>query len=767
MLKNGGFERWHQWDPSNQEPDWWVYEVFESVPCAGGRTQMPELVHKSQGELPQDDWHFIVEGEWCLKLFAGGRPFSARLYQEVSGLEVGVAYRFSIHVYNDTFDWVGRKVAPLDNEKDEERAASFRLFAVPPGDYVSDDERGVWFDERNFPGYDGDYTKWYLAHHDLTYEFVATSETMELGFEVWHPWGIANNGWFIDDAKLERISEPVEPPTPYEYPVIEKGTKVGTHNIYANNTKSFASELAGSGAGFSVIKAVDDFGWLDGYNGDAIVVARRTWPGGEGCGNIFEMNCAAQAEIAIDRILEKIEDDPHLTEVVDYWEPYNEPDPPGAEGYAKLSELMIATMDVAEEYGLKLALFSLNAGTPEWDEMEAMVDSGVFERAREGGHVLALHEGTFTTHDPKQYWGDTIPGSPEVDGAGALNFRYRFLYHLMDEPIPLIVTEWYCGDEQSASTERLLNAIKWYDGEASKDHYVLGFCPFTLGPCSGWGHTDYERVYENGLLDYIIDVKERENVAPEEKPVGPRVDYTRIYNVIPADTPVEEAVEIFREVWAKNPQTVGPSYDDAGIGDLSDKTAVLWNIEDHEAYIAFYDEHYDGTKVEFKLNQEPEPSWATYLMAQGDPEWGNHVYADGRCYTLRGQGCFISCCAMAMRILGIDEEATPLTVDQTLGSAGYSDRCMLLHSAMREKLGLEIEYVGHAFQARQWMDEGNIIFIEVAPSSLMHFVVGVEYNDDGDFLVLDPWKNKVDWLSNLYDGAESFRLISPVEEPPF
>ena len=775
MLKNGSFEGgWRQWDPSNQEPKHWTYEVFEGVPCAGGETEFPELVHKSVDELPKKDWHFIRGGDWCLKLFAGGRPFSARLYQVVDGLVPGEAYEFSIHVYNDTFDWEGKKVAPSDNDLEEDRAASIRLFASTPGGYVSDDGCGEWFDERNFPGYDGDYTKWYLAHHDLTYKFVAVSEEMEIGFEVWHPWGIANNGWFIDDAKLELIGEPEDPPSPsgpYEYPVVERGSKVGTHNIYANNTVNFARELAGSGAGFSVIKAVDDFGWLEGYNGDAVVVGRKTWPGGEGCGNIFEIDLNDHALKAIDRILHKISEQPTLRDVVDYWEPYNEPDPPGAEGYTKLSELMIATMDIAENHGLKIALFSLNAGTPEWDEMVAMVDSGVFERANEGGHILSLHEGTFETHDPKQYWGDTIPGSPAVDGAGSLNFRYRYLYSLIDDPIPLVVTEWYCGDEQSASVSTLLDAIKWYDGEASKDHYMLGFCPFTLGPCSGWHHTDYERVYEGGLLDYIVDVKERENVAPEEKKEyqGPRVDYTRIYNVFHQDYTGQDAEEQALELLEKG-QTIGRSFDDAGIGDLSNKKAVLHGIpvEDRDSYTDFYDEYYPTVSVEFAdYEEEASSDWDDYLMAQGDPEWGNHVYADGRCYTLRGQGCFISCCAMAMRILGIDEGATPLSVDQTLGSGGYSDRCMLLHSAMREDLGLDIDYVGHPFQARQWMDEGNIVFIEVAPSSLMHFVVGVEYNDEGDFLVLDPWKNKVDWLSNLYEGAESFRLIKPIEQPPF
>jgi hypothetical protein len=153
--------------------------------------------------------------------------------------------------------------------------------------------------------------------------------------------------------------------------------------------------------------------------------------------------------------------------------------------------------------------------------MEAMVETGVFGRAREGGHILALHEGTFTSHDPTECWGFGIPGSPEVEGAGCLNFRYRFLYHLMKqrgEVVPLVVSEWYCGDEKSASTETLVDAVKWYDDEASKDYYFWATCPFTLGPTSQWTHTDYERVYEGGLVDYMIAIKDRQNAAPPAPP---------------------------------------------------------------------------------------------------------------------------------------------------------------------------------------------------------------------------------------------------------
>ena len=361
---------------------------------------------------------------------------------------------------------------------------------------------------------------------------VAEAQTATVFLRSQTLWPFKHNDAHWDDVTLLGVrgapSPPPEPtpePAPWDYPVITTGSKIGVHGIRSNEIKGFAEDLADAGARFPVVKAVDDFGWLqeiEGISPQTIFVGRKTWPSGEGCQGVLDWSSQemmAHAEEAIDRILAKIAVTPGLGETVDYWEPYNEPDPPGAEGYRQLAELMKVTMDVAEEHDLKLGLFSLNAGTPEWDEMQAMVETGVFSRARQGGHILALHEGTFDSHDPRQYWGSKIPPAddvPDVEGAGALNFRYRYLYHLLKqrgEVVPLVVSEWYCGDEQSASIQTLVDALKWYDGEASKDYYFWATCPFTLGPSSGWGHTDYERVYEGGLVDYMIGIKHRQNAG--------------------------------------------------------------------------------------------------------------------------------------------------------------------------------------------------------------------------------------------------------------
>lgn len=107
--------------------------------------------------------------------------------------------------------------------------------------------------------------------------------------------------------------------------------------------------------------------------------------------------------------------------------------------------------------------------------------------------------------------------------------------------------------------------------------------------------------------DVRLVVVEQPEPDPLDCPGRPRVPYMRTVNVIPGNATSQRAETIFATCWANGRQTVTGSYDDAGIGALPEKTAVLWDIDaaDQPEYQDFYQEHYPGTRVVFQGDSGP------------------------------------------------------------------------------------------------------------------------------------------------------------------
>lgn len=81
---------------------------------------------------------------------------------------------------------------------------------------------------------------------------------------------------------------------------------------------------------------------------------------------------------------------------------------------------------------------------------------------------------------------------------------------------------------------------------------------------------------------------------------APRVQYGREYWVVDSRATRAEFAEVARLAFA-NKNTVGFSYDDAGIGDLDARTIVVWGDEhDRSVLLDWYRDHYGGASVEFR-----------------------------------------------------------------------------------------------------------------------------------------------------------------------
>ena len=352
--------------------------------------------------------------------------------------------------------------------------------------------------------------------------------------EVTHPAESPPSAIPTPTSSPAPATQPLSSPLP---PPAGNGSKLGVHGIWSNRILEFTQILADAGAPFRIVKAVDDFGWLKDVkriSPETITVGRLTHDH-EGAGLVNDPGTDLDwyAAVLMEPILAKVQDDPALRQAVDYWEVTNEPLGGGvpADVYARLAQLTIKCLDIAEANGLKLAIFGFSAGTPEWADMLAIVETGVFARAKAGGHILALHEGVFGDGPIDKWWnvhfvdgdgnpiaedtgvtapGGWIPGGPILEDAGALCLRYRFLYHLLeerDQVVPLFVSEFYAsGGYDPANKADVVARMQWYDGQITVDDYVLGFGPFTLGPVPDWKHQDYEPFYEgeDGLVAYMI-----------------------------------------------------------------------------------------------------------------------------------------------------------------------------------------------------------------------------------------------------------------------
>ncbi len=297
-------------------------------------------------------------------------------------------------------------------------------------------------------------------------------------------------------------------------------SKLGIHGIMSDQIPSTVHQIAEAGAVMTTVKAVEGIGWLEGIKAispQTVTVGRYI----RGDGDIdvegppLDGDLRETAQRVMDSLLHKWA--PHR-EYVDYWEITNELDPPGIEGHRKYAHFFRHCIDIADAEGYKLALFSYSLGVPEWEEWEAIVETGVFSLAKAGGHALSLHEYAY----PMDRWfGESLPGHPAYPDRGPLACRYRWLYEDFlkprDEVIPLFITEANVArDLPLVTQEEWMAQMTWYDARLREDYYVVGAHLFTLGSGGGWANYEFTE-WLPALIQHIINLKDAQDPTwPEE-----------------------------------------------------------------------------------------------------------------------------------------------------------------------------------------------------------------------------------------------------------
>ena len=105
----------------------------------------------------------------------------------------------------------------------------------------------------------------------------------------------------------------------------------------------------------------------------------------------------------------------------------------------------------------------------------------------------------------------------------------------------------------------------------------------------------------------------------------PRVQYKRVYHVLAQNAGLQQFLDVAQQAYSKK-ETVGFSYDDAGIGNLEHRKVVLHGTHP-DNILDWFQEHYNGVDVvssTISPKTPPQPP-----VTQTKALWGLHSSADG------------------------------------------------------------------------------------------------------------------------------------------
>lgn len=325
---------------------------------------------------------------------------------------------------------------------------------------------------------------------------------------------------------------------------MKSGTMYGIHAEASSQAVPLMRKFQEHGVQVAAILAHENPGLCTdakAINPNILTIARWTnpnsrWEGGQ---DVAHWSAAERQDFAI-KAIQLIFDRTNDTEyqASDYFcAGWNESDPPelNGDGYRALAEVFKLTCQEATRrspemvarglHPIRLAIPGFNNGTPEYVEMQAMKDTGLFELMRARGDLFMLHEGVWWEQPITHGHGDRIPGAPSVPpGAGSLCGRFNYWYGLLGVQVPFVVSEWYDGNRRVDDPLKRLEAMKWYDRLVRRNPWCRGFCPFELtdtvdGP---WWQVDFTPTFQSdAMLADMIAEKDKPNPTPAGGTVPP------------------------------------------------------------------------------------------------------------------------------------------------------------------------------------------------------------------------------------------------------
>lgn len=361
-----------------------------------------------------------------------------------------------------------------------------------------------------------------------------------------------------------------------------------------------------------------------------------------------------------------------------------------------------------------------------------------------------------------------------------------------------LVDKWEAREGIPDGQQYYAEQLAWYDAKLRADPYVVGATIFTFGAHDGtpWERFDLSNtealehlttyVAQNPTTGFVYPPPSGPSPPPPPPERGkPRVQYERTYVLLPPNANHEWILNLVEHgSWDELRFTIGGSADDSSVGDLDYRRAVAINPhewgegEDGTGLLGFYDKYYPGVEympVEATVDNVGRKVYEALtafpfeyaLLWQCNPEWAGYRYGSaGHKCTLCSYGCYVTNYASAQRIYNVDTTATPVSVCEALDENDYkAGTCRPLWSALKHKCGIKIKS-GTTAEAEAHINNGGVAMIEVKPSSLEHFTLAVKVLGNGDYLILDPLRNRIGTLLSAYAGVESWRLLFKAEASP-
>jgi len=189
LFKNGDFEGdWYFYLYNElQVPEGWQLATDEGPNTLeggpGGLFNRPEVRVVGTNQLPPDEWPlFVFNGVKTVKAFKGGAPTAFSLFQDVY-LQPG-RYRMTLNFFPDIV---------ADYNQGGQRTYNTNPLAGEAR--IIHNDGGTWFT----PVIAG-------QKNTRTYDFtVSKAGAVRLGASFRNRFETANNGWFLDDWRLERL----------------------------------------------------------------------------------------------------------------------------------------------------------------------------------------------------------------------------------------------------------------------------------------------------------------------------------------------------------------------------------------------------------------------------------------------------------------------------------------------------------------------------------------------------------------------------------